>query len=77
MKKYVKPNITFFELNLSTEISTGCRVNATFDVATCPVELPGHNLTVFQKGMCDVYAPDAQDAICYHVPTADINVFES
>lgn len=78
MKKYVKPDIAFFELNLSTTISTGCGINATQAEAICPVEVPGQpGLTIFQKGACTAYAPTAQDTICYHVPTADINVFES
>ena len=78
MKKYVKPDIAFFELNLSTTISTGCGISATMEQMKCPVEVPGQpGLTIFQKGACTAYAPTAQDTICYHVPTADINVFES
>ena len=79
MKKYVKPNIAFFELNLSTTISTGCGINSQQAEAVCPIELPGHpGLTVFQETTgCVAYAPGIQDTICYHVPTADMNVFES
>ena len=79
MKKYVKPNISFFELNLSTTISTGCGITATNAETVCPVFLPGHpNISIFQELTgCVAYAPSMQDTICYHVPTADINVFES
>lgn len=79
MKKYVKPDIAFFELNLSTSISTGCSIYSNQDVQVCPVQVPGQpGLTIFQKETgCVAYAPGMQDTICYHVPTADLNVFES
>ena len=78
MKKYVKPDISFFELNLSTTISTGCNIYSNEAEAICPVQVPGQpGLTIFQKGTCVAYSPSSQDTICYHVPMAGMNVFES
>jgi hypothetical protein len=78
MKKYLKPDIEFFELNLSTTISTGCNMSSNSAPQICPVEIPGQGgLTIFQKGGCDAYAPGLQDTICYHVPLGDLVVFES
>ncbi len=79
MKKYVKPNIAFFELNLSTSISAGCNIYATQGELACPVQIPGQpGLTIFQEDTgCVAYTPGMQDTVCYHVPMADLNVFES
>ena len=79
MKKYIKPDISFQKLNLSTNISAGCEYSATLDAGKCPAEVPGQpGLTVFlENSACMVYSPDLGGLICYHVPTADSNVFES
>lgn len=79
MKKYIKPEISFQKLNLTTNISAGCEITATQDAGACPAELPGQpGIMVFQETTgCMVYAPGLGDTICYHVPTADSNVFES
>ncbi|MBQ4644175.1 MAG: hypothetical protein IJB72_00240 [Clostridia bacterium] len=78
MKKYVKPLISFFELNLSTSISTGCDIYSNNAEYQCPVQVPGQpGLTIFQKGTCTAYSPSMQDTICYHVPLEDMTVFES
>lgn len=78
MKKYIKPDISFYKLNLSTTVSAGCQIQATHDPEICPVEIPGQGgLTVFQKGGCMVYGPGMGDGLCYHVPSAESNVFES
>ena len=79
MKKYVKPLISFFELNLSTSISAGCNIYKTEAELICPVQIPGQpGLTIFQETTgCVAYTPGMQDTVCYHVPTADLNVFES
>ncbi len=78
MKKYVKPNIVFFPLNLSTTISAGCEIKSHNQPAICPVEIPGQGgLTIFPEGHCAAYFPGYEDQLCYHVPTASMNVFES
>lgn len=78
MKKYIKPDISFFELNLSTSISAGCELISNNQPAVCPVEIPGQGgLTVFPSGTCDAYFPGYEDKLCYHVPSTAMNVFES
>ncbi len=79
MKEYIKPDIRFQKMNLSTDISTGCSVNSTHDPKACPVDIPGQpGLTVYtEDGQCVAYGPGWEDQICYHVPVADLNVFES
>ncbi len=79
MAKYVKPTISFEPLNLSAAVSPGCAINSTHDAGVCPVEIPGQpGLTVFTEGSgCFAYSPGMEDHICYHVPMADMNVFES
>ena len=79
MKTYIRPDISFQKLNLATNVSAGCQYSATFDAGKCPAELPGQpGLTVFLEGSeCMVYSPDLGGLVCYHVPTADSNVFES
>ncbi len=79
MKGYVKPTVVFQSLSLSTTIAAGCAIDSTHDAGVCPVEIPGHpGLTVFAEGTeCLTYSPGIEDQICYHVPLADMNVFES
>lgn len=79
MSKYIKPEISFQKLSLATNISAGCQHSATLDPGVCRAEIPGQpGLYVFQENSsCDVYSPELGGLICYHVPTADSNVFES
>ncbi len=79
MKNYIKPDITFQKMNLSTDISTGCAVSSTQDPKKCPVDIPGQpGLTIYTEGSeCIAYGPGWEEQICYHVPVADLNVFES
>ncbi|MBR5232621.1 MAG: hypothetical protein IKW03_00275 [Clostridia bacterium] len=79
MKNYIKPGISFQSLELATNIAAGCVYTATLAPAECPVDIPGQpGLSVFQEETgCMLYSPEGNDLICYHVPTADSNVFES
>lgn len=79
MKTYIKPDISFQKLDLTTNVSTGCEYTATSAAGSCPAEIPGQpGLTVFQETSgCMVYSPELGGLICYHIPTADSNVFES
>ncbi len=78
MSNYIKPNISFQRLNIAA-VSTGCALQSNNAESVCPVEVPGQpGLTIFSElGVCVSTLPGAQDSICYHVPTADTNVFES
>lgn len=79
MKTYVKPVIALESLALSASASTGCAITSNSAPGQCPVEIPGAGgLTVFpDERVCAAYFPGYEDSLCYHVPTADINVFES
>ncbi len=78
MKKYVKPDITFFSLSLSTSVSASCAIISNNQPTLCAVEIPGQGgLTVFPEGACDAYFPGYEDQLCYHVPTTSMNIFES
>ena len=78
MKNYMKPDISFFELTLSTSISSGCELKSNNQPLMCPVEIPGQGgLTVFPSDSCDAYVPGYEDQLCYHVPNPTLNVFES
>lgn len=78
MKKYIKPDIAFHPLSLSASLSAGCAIISNNQPGSCPVEIPGQGgLTVFPEGTCDAYVPGYEDQLCYHVPIASMNVFES
>ena len=79
MKSYIKPNIAFQNLTLSAGIVNACVYKSQQDAGVCPAEVPGiPGLTVFQEdSQCETYSPELGGMICYHVPTADANVFES
>ena len=78
MKNYIKPAISFQGLAMTANATGGCAHKANSGEAACPVELPGlPGLTVFADDRCMLTSPDEASKICYHVPQADINVFES
>ena len=84
-KKYEKPDILFESFALSQSISAGCEMiagNAAQYV--CPVlvvKTPGFDdddpYIIFGDGPCVSKPVGGNDSICYHVPTADNNVFNS
>lgn len=76
-KTYIKPDITFESMALSTDISAGCAMLSMQAPNACPVFYPEWGMTLLTEGMCEAYPPGATDYICYHVPIADNNVFES
>lgn len=78
MKNYIKPAIAFQTLEMSASVSSGCAHRAENQEFICPAKLPGQDFTVFiEDGRCDTYMPGMENVICYHVPQADMNVFES
>ena len=76
-KEYVSPAITFYDLSLSTELCADCVVKANHAEMECPVRLDDYPYTLINRQVCESYAPDLNDYICYHVPLADSNVFSS
>ena len=78
MKNYIKPAISFQGLIMTANAAGGCAHKANSGEAACPVELPGlPGFTVFVEGACVLTTPEDAAQICYHVPQADVNVFES
>ena len=78
MKTYVKPVISFENLTVGTSVSAGCAITSNSEPAACAVEIPGQGgLTVFTEHNCMAYVPGYEDRLCYHVPFAGMNVFES
>ena len=77
-KSYMKPLLTFESLSLSSTISSGCALSSTNSAEyMCPATDEETGWTVFTEyGICMV-VPGPNDGICYHVPVADRNVFES
>ncbi len=81
-KEYMKPMIVFENFKMNTSIAAECRYNVTSnDTNSCGVD-PDIGFKIFAGGGCDYTPQDiekivGEDAICYHVPTADVNVFMS
>ncbi len=70
-KTYSKPVIVFESFQLATSIAGGCALGTE-----PPVDVGGFK--VFADTGCDAMPEDGKDYnICYHVPTADSNVFSS
>ena len=82
-KKYEKPDILFESFALSQSISAGCEmIGGNQAQYVCPVwvKTPGFDddrYTIFGDGTCDSKPVGGNDSICYHVPIADNNVFNS
>ena len=82
-KKYEKPDILFESFALSQSISAGCEmIGGNHAQYVCPVlvKTPGFDddtYTIFGDGACESKPVGGNDSICYHVPIADNNVFNS
>lgn len=82
MKKvYEKPEIMFEDFTLTTNVAGDCEVKTNIPSNnTCGLDFSG--LMVFMTGMSgcsDIQVDEGKDfdGICYHVPTADNNLFNS
>ena len=60
---------------MGSELSASCAMNVNFAEFVCPITIPEWGETVFQEHNCDWSNDDVY--ICYHVPTASMNVFGS
>ena len=77
-RAYVKPMITFDSLAVSANISSGCAFLASkFAEYACPVEDPESGWTIFSDSAVCMMMPGPGDTICYDIPFANSNVFES
>lgn len=74
-KKYVTPDIGFECFCLNTDISAGCAWLSNQAPGQCTVDMPWGD-TLFASADCTM-KPGNDSQVCYHVPTADQNVFGS
>ena len=77
-KTYVKPQILFDSFELSQDIAAGCEFkNGLQAQGACGYAT--RNGVVFVEGVegCEYTQPDTNDALCYHVPTENTNIFAS
>lgn len=71
-KVYTKPDVMAVEFSLRSNASSGCHYTGTFaDGRSCGYKDNGFIVSV---NSCDIIS---DNEFCYHVPTADNNVFES
>lgn len=77
-KQYAKPTITFESLDLSTNIAAGCAFLSTNSAEyMCPIVDEESGWTIFVDGRVCMMTPGPGDTICYDIPLANSNVFES
>ena len=77
-KPYNKPTITFDSLALSTNIAAGCAFISTNSAEyVCPVIDEESGWTIFSDNAVCTVGPRPGDTICYDIPLANSNVFES
>ena len=77
-KPYNKPTITFEGLALSTNIAAGCAFISTNSAEyICPVIDEESGWTIFSDKAVCMMAPKPGDTICYDIPLANSNIFES
>lgn len=79
-KTYIRPCISFDSFALNSCIASGCEmIGSNQEPHACPVLIPSwEGVSIFMEAAgCDLYPPEGMDTICYHVPTADNNVFGS
>ena len=77
-KNYSAPNIAFQTLNVQT-LSGGCYYDVASNQAKfqCPIKDPAFDgETIFIEGASCDFKGDA-DKVCYAIPTADANVYNS
>lgn len=83
MKKvYTKPAIMFEDFTLSTSIAGDCEVKLnTPNNTSCGYRPEGYDADIFVEGITGCAEKHADgtygDGICYHVPDAGYNLFNS
>lgn len=77
-KAYIKPQIVFDSFQLSQNIAGDCEFISTFARGNCAILEPETGDIVYlDSTTCQFTPPNANDGICYHVPTEDWNVYSS
>ena len=76
-KPYIKPFISFESLAVSTRAASSCSHQAAHAQYECAIEIPEWDGdTIFTEAIDCTWEPDAIN-VCYHVPAATTNVFDS
>ena len=74
-KRYSKPDIEIVDFLLSSSIASTCKFDPTFeDKSSCEGYIDNEYI-VYTSLPCEI-DPTTPD-FCYHVPSADANVFAS
>ena len=78
-KAYVKPEIMFESFTLSTNIAAGCEYkNGLHARGYCGYETRTGDIIFTDDAQGCVYKKvDNNDALCYHVPNENNNIFNS
>ena len=77
-KSYMKPKITFESLAVSANVASGCALISTNNAEyLCPVTDEESGWTIFSDYSLCMMVPGPNDTICYDIPFANSNVFES
>ena len=77
-KPYIKPIITFERLDVSNNIATGCAfISTNLAQYVCPAVDEESGWTIFSDNRICKMVPGAGDTICYDIPFANMNIFES
>lgn len=78
-KSYVKPLIGFQSFAMPLSVSSGCTFLSTSGEMVCAIEMEEWGgATIFTEEIdCMLTTPQWTDRVCYHVPLANSNVFES
>lgn len=73
---YMKPAFQFHQIPLVTGAGTGCYYRATHDDYVCPVLDEDLGVTIFSsRPTCQRTTGGGN--VCYNVPVADYNVYNS
>lgn len=77
-KAYVKPEIMFESFTLSTNIAAGCEYkNGQHARGYCGYETKNGVVFTDDVQACTYKQVDNNDALCYHVPNENNNIFNS
>ena len=77
-KSYIKPTITFESLAVSSSVAAGCALISTNTAEyMCPVIDEESGWTIFSDNAVCMFMPGPGDTICYDIPLANSNIFES
>ncbi len=83
-KTYSKPEIEFESFTMSTNIAAGCEnIFGLYARGTCGIPTSAPGMTIFNTAAsgsdCSVSGGDGEEygGLCYHVPIAGENLFNS